>query len=191
MGRFRIGTAGRPSEQAEYLELAFSLHPMDDLVGGEILDPNDQVLAQRTEFLRQLAKCLRCNGLELVERRLRSETPTGQSGKWSGGHVLSLTDNPGYISASPFNGKLIGGRRRRTRSAAQFPFRHGEDRVPLQRPGRWPMRRREFHRGAGRRTNAALATSPRELVLRAWSLATRVRRTGTNGPDNHMERARI
>ena len=38
-----------------------------------VVDPNGQVLAQRTEFLRQLPKCLRCDGLELVERRLRSE----------------------------------------------------------------------------------------------------------------------
>src|ERR1700683_3812393 len=68
---------------------------MDDLVGGEILDPNDQVLAQRTEFLRQLPKRLGCNGLELVERRFRSEMPTGRSGKWSGGHGASFDGQPG------------------------------------------------------------------------------------------------
>jgi hypothetical protein len=41
---------------------------MEHLVGREIVDPNDEVLAQCTEFLGQLPKCLGCDGLELVER---------------------------------------------------------------------------------------------------------------------------
>ena len=80
---------------------------MDDLVGGEILDPNDQVLAQRTEFLRQLPKRLRCNGLELVERRSVAKCLPGGAENGVAAMVLGLTDNPGYIGASPFGGKLI------------------------------------------------------------------------------------
>ena len=68
---------------------------MEDLVGGQVLDPDDHVLAQRPEFLGQLPECLGCDGLKLVvERRLRSELPTGRTGKWTGGHGGEFDGRP-------------------------------------------------------------------------------------------------
>jgi hypothetical protein len=58
-GAFESERQADPFEQAEYLEFAFGLHPMEDLVRGEILDPDDNVLAQRTEFLWHLADLLK------------------------------------------------------------------------------------------------------------------------------------
>src|ERR1700730_10254270 len=56
-----------PLEEAEQVELGLRAQFIQHVVLGEILDPNDETIAQRAKFLRQPAKCRLGEDLELLE----------------------------------------------------------------------------------------------------------------------------
>src|ERR1019366_9067477 len=78
-------------EQAEQVELAFGPHLVQHLVGREILDPDDQVLAQGAEFRRQAAECLDRDDLDLVQRGRLEPPPLERIGKCMIGHGVVVS----------------------------------------------------------------------------------------------------
>jgi len=55
--------------EAEQLERAFQIHLRNDIVVGEILDPDDQPLAARAEGFRQTRESFVREAFEIGERR--------------------------------------------------------------------------------------------------------------------------
>src|SRR5215831_17220776 len=77
-------------EQAEQIELGLRAQLVQHLLGREILHPDDEVLAQRAEFLRQPAKRRLGERFELLERRRLDRAPGERIGKYRIGHGFSF-----------------------------------------------------------------------------------------------------
>ena len=64
---FRTKRQADALEQAEQIELALRAQVVEHLVGRKILDPDDQILAQRAKSLRQAAKGVMGERLQLCQ----------------------------------------------------------------------------------------------------------------------------
>src|SRR5712691_4333652 len=77
-------------EQAEQVELALRLHLLEHLVAGEIVDPDDEVLAQRAEPRGQPAERRDGERLELAEARRLDRPPGERIGERRIGHGVDF-----------------------------------------------------------------------------------------------------
>jgi hypothetical protein len=75
-------------EQAEQVEIALGTHGVEHLIAREIVDLDDQPGAQIAKFLRQTAKHLAGENLELDERG-RLYPPPGERVGYDVGHARS------------------------------------------------------------------------------------------------------
>lgn len=72
---FRLEGQAEPLEQAQQVEFALQMHRLHDLVGGEILDPNDEVQAHGAELFRQPGVGMAPQRLDVREARRDCGTP--------------------------------------------------------------------------------------------------------------------
>src|SRR5262249_56368798 len=90
-------------EQPEEIELALRVEIVQHLVGGKVLDPDHQVLAQRAKTLRQPAKRRNRQHFQLLQRRRLDAAPSERIGDRSVGHaaVVACRRRSTMLTARP------------------------------------------------------------------------------------------
>jgi hypothetical protein len=73
--RLRLKRQANTLKQPEQIKFALEPHRVDDLVVGEILDPDDQTFAQFAEVIGQAAIGLRRQSFNVSQRRRRGSSP--------------------------------------------------------------------------------------------------------------------
>src|SRR5581483_6641255 len=102
-GAFRAEGHADSLEQAEQVEFGLGLEVVENIVGREILDPDDEAFAERAEFFRQPAIGFRGDYFDLFERGRLGRSPGQWIGKWGVRHggVLGQGRGPAKATVKP------------------------------------------------------------------------------------------